>query len=95
MFTKVLIISVSLEEQKMIEAVMAQYDPGSMDLKTSVTFSQPADWWKVHKPDLLLIRYPTDPIIEPQFAKKIKTDVPLDVPILFLTTQMSNITDLS
>ena len=85
---KILIIGISLDEQKIIEANKPS-QMGPISVETTASFGQPAIFWKTTPPSLLVVHLPQDQKLEAFFYKKIKTDLPPELPILFLTETIS------
>ena len=87
---KVLIISPSLEDQKLIEEVAKDQQWGEgFDYQTTASFGQDSAWWLQAKIDLLMIRLPEDELMQTFFFHKLKNDIPRSIPLAILTPKIS------
>lgn len=87
---KVLIISTSFEEQRMIEEVMKASGPAQLTVETTASFGQEAAWWSTQGPDILVLQLPSDTLLQESFFTKLKKDVPKSQPIIFLCEGISS-----
>ena len=82
----ILIISVNLNEQLMIEDYSKQMKATSKFLipkiRTTASFGQEASWWEKNAPDILVVSLPEDSFLQSQFILKLRTDVPKHIPLL-------------
>lgn len=86
---KVLIISTSYDEQKMIEEVASQQQSVSFQIETTGSFGQKPEWWAQQAPDVVLIKLPSDEFLQNFFFAKLKTDIPKTVSLLFICDSIS------
>lgn len=87
---KILIISVSMEEQQMIEATMKASGKEAFSIETTASFAQPAEWWSKNKIDILVIRLPEDQALQEYFFQRIRKELPKDLPLLFICETVSS-----
>jgi len=92
---KVMIVGVSFAEQQLIEEHMSSSgefgkQKEALEVTTSASFGQSATWWRENKPDVLILRTPSDPLLEAYFFTKIKADLPKELPILFICDSVSS-----
>lgn len=86
---KVLIISTSFDEQKMIEEIAQHHNPGGLSIETTASFAQESVWWATSGPDLLIIRLPDDELLQGYFYTKLRRDVPRQQKMILLTTSIT------
>jgi len=86
---KVLIISPSSDEQKMIEEVAQHHNPGGLSVETTASFGQDSDWWLVNMPDALIVCLPDDDLLQGYYFTKLRRDMPRTQPIIFLCKTIS------
>lgn len=79
----------------MIEEINEHHSPGAYQVETTASFAQEADWWTVNAIDLLIINLPEDPELQGHFLRRLKSDVPKALPVIFLcgsiTSQMMQV----
>ena len=87
---KILIVSPSFEDQKMIEEVAQDHSGGrEFEFQTTASFGQEASWWLQAKVDVVVLRLPEDELMQTFFFHKLKNDVPRTVPLAILTPKIS------
>ncbi len=87
---RVLIISTSYDEKKQIEEVIRVQDPGSFELEVTASFGQEPSFWTLRPPQILVLNLPEDEELQGYFIKKIKKDLPKDLPIVVLCNGISS-----
>lgn len=87
---KILIIGVSFDEQKMIERLDPSSGLGPLKVQTTASFGQPKIFWTQNPPDILVLRMPVDNSLETFYFKKIKNDLPPELPMLFISDNISS-----
>lgn len=93
---RILIISTSSAEQKMIEEVVQFHSPGSLTIETTGSFGQDITYWTTQAPDVLILQIPRDDLLQGYFFTKLRKDVPPQQPIIFLCDTISqNLMQLS
>jgi hypothetical protein len=88
---RILIISTSLDEQKMLEEVLNNQPTLKWSIETTGTFGQNAQWWDLNAPSLLIIRLPTDEFLQNFFFAKLRTDVSKKIPLLFICESITSV----
>lgn len=86
---KVLIVSTSLDEQKSLEEVGAIRSIERLQITTTASFGQESGWWKLNVFDCVLIHLPPEEYLELAFLKKLKRDIPKQIPVIFLVELVS------
>jgi hypothetical protein len=82
---KVVIVSTSSNEQRMLEEVYGYHNSGQFSFETTVSFGQDAVWWSLEAPEALVLVLPDDEEILEQYYTKLQHIVPRSTRILFLT----------
>jgi Tfp pilus assembly protein PilZ len=77
-----------MEEQKMVEEVAFQHNPGRFQIDSTASFAQGPDFWK-SKADVLIINLPEDDLLQGYFFQKLKADVPRTQPLILLCAVIS------
>lgn len=86
---KVLIISTSYDEQKMLEEVIRHQGVVEFQVETTASFGQDASWWVINPPDVLVIQLPEDSLIQEYYFSKLRKDVPKTQPVVFINKSIS------
>lgn len=81
---KILIISTSYDEQKMIQETARILGQDPPEIKTTASLGQDAIWWKENLPEILVIRLPKDPYLQSQFFSKLRIHVPKECPLVLI-----------
>ena len=87
---KVLIVSTSFEEQKMLEEVARHQGTIEFQVDSTASFGQDASCCVISPPDVLVIQLPEDPLIQEYFFTKLRKDVPKTQPIIFINSTISS-----
>lgn len=92
---KVLIISISREEQQGMEDALASASGvlppgfGEIQFETTASFGQEPSWWAQNAPDCLIICLPSDDLMQGYFLTKLRADVPRNLPVIILSSYIS------
>lgn len=73
----------------MIEGVVAASSNG-VQVETTASFGQNAEWWNANRPTALIVHLPSDQQLQGYFFSKIKSDLPKDLPVLFVCEAVSS-----
>lgn len=87
---KVLIVSPSFDEQKMIEEVAQHHNPGGLSIETTASFGQDGEWWTANMPNALIVHLPEDDLLQGYYFTKLRRDIPRTQPIIFLCSTISS-----
>lgn len=84
--TRVLIISTSTKEQYLLEdALQARGDTSQYKIDVTASFAQSKEWWLEEGPDVLVIEFPEDDMLQGYFFNKLRKEVPETMPTIFVT----------
>ncbi len=86
---KILIISISKDEQKHLEDALKRSLDKNYVFETTASFGQEASWWTENSPDCLVLSLPPDDLMQGYFLTKLRNDVPRSLPILILCNSVS------
>jgi len=90
----ILIISIDLKEQEMLEDYSKQMSASGKfqmpTVQTTGSFGQDAAWWSKNSPDLLIVNLPEEAFLQNQFLLKLKNDVPKTIPLLLTCDVISS-----
>ncbi len=86
---KILIISNSFQEQEMLLEVYSHHNTGQFTFETTASFGQPAHYWFQSQPQVLILTMPDDPALQNYYFEKLRSDVPVNLRIIFLCPAMT------
>lgn len=84
-----MIISISKDEQKLLQEALVRAPDKSYTFETTASFGQEAAWWTQNSPDCLVLSLPADDLMQGYFITKLRADVPRSLPILVLCEAVS------
>lgn len=87
---KVLIVSISLDEQKSLEEASQFFKNYDYSISTTSSFGQEQAWWESSGPDALILALPPDEQMQTYFLAKMQEDVPRNLPIILLSENISS-----
>ncbi len=87
---KVLIVSISLDEQKSLEEAAQIFRNSEYSISTTSSFGQEQAWWETAGPDALILSLPPDEEMQTYYLAKMQEDVPRNLPIILLSQNISS-----
>ena len=82
---RVLIISISLAEQRELEGAAQLFASAEFTFNTTSSFGQEAAWWLSAGPEALVLALPPDEELQTYYLAKMQEDVPRTLPIVLLS----------